>query len=102
MSELEKEPINTMNQARQLAAQAWCQETTSSIEMDARLAEAFAAILDVKLARLAALEKRIAEAPESYIAIKHGRVIGFNQDDMKEGGVWKRVWLLPVEEEWKQ
>ena len=34
------------NLARERAAQAWCQPETSGIEMDARLAEAFAAILD--------------------------------------------------------
>jgi hypothetical protein len=33
-------------EARELAAQAWCTEETSSIEMDVRLAEAFADILD--------------------------------------------------------
>lgn len=33
--------------ARQKAAQAWCKPETSSIEMDVRLAEAFAEILDV-------------------------------------------------------
>jgi len=32
--------------ARQLAARAWCTPTTSGIDMDARLAEAFAEILD--------------------------------------------------------
>ena len=31
---------------RGIAAQAWCQPETSSIEMDSRLAEAFADILD--------------------------------------------------------
>ena len=32
--------------ARQKAAQAWCADATSGIEMDVRLAEAFAEILD--------------------------------------------------------
>ena len=32
--------------ARQKAAQAWCTPETSAIEMDTRLAEAFAAILE--------------------------------------------------------
>jgi hypothetical protein len=32
----------TMDEARQIAAQAWCDPETSGIEMDVRLAEAFA------------------------------------------------------------
>lgn len=32
--------------ARQKAAQAWCTDATSGIEMDVRLAEAFSEILD--------------------------------------------------------
>lgn len=32
--------------ARQKAAQAWCKPETSAIEMDSRLAEAFAEIID--------------------------------------------------------
>lgn len=34
------------NLALEKAAQAWCQPTTRQIEVDVRLAEAFAAILD--------------------------------------------------------
>lgn len=34
--------MNWMDDARQLAAQCWCNDETSGIEMDARLAEAFA------------------------------------------------------------
>lgn len=35
--------------ARELAAQAWCVPSTENIEMDPRLAEAFAAILVVEM-----------------------------------------------------
>ena len=35
----------TIEEARGLAAQAWCSETTSGTPMDASLAEAFAKIL---------------------------------------------------------
>lgn len=45
--ELAEEEVKDMTkqEARQLAAQAWCTPETSTIEMDARLAEAFARIL---------------------------------------------------------
>ena len=40
-----------IDEARQLAAQAWCTEETKHIEMDVRLAEAFAQIIVKLLAR---------------------------------------------------
>ena len=38
-------PINNLDDARQIAAQAWCQEITKKTEMDADLCEAVAHIL---------------------------------------------------------
>ena len=46
----------------ELAAQCWCDEGTSSIEMNSRLAIAFAKRLDAKDKRIAELEKEKAEA----------------------------------------
>lgn len=42
---------NVMEMARALAAQCWCDDETSSIEMDSRLAEAFARRLEPYLAK---------------------------------------------------
>jgi hypothetical protein len=41
----------------ELAAQCWCDEDTSNIEMDSHLANAFAKRLDTKDKRIAELEK---------------------------------------------
>lgn len=41
-----KEFLPASRRSRELAAQAWCEETTKDIEMDSRLADAFARILD--------------------------------------------------------
>ncbi len=46
VSPFEIEPVEPSSLARQKAAQAWCTPKTSSIDMDTRLAEAFAKILD--------------------------------------------------------
>jgi hypothetical protein len=43
----------------ELAAQCWCDEDTSSIEMDSHLANAFAKRLDTKDKRIAELEKEL-------------------------------------------
>jgi hypothetical protein len=43
----------------ELAAQCWCDEDTSNIEMDSHLANAFAKRLDTK-------DKRIAELEQGY------------------------------------
>jgi len=40
--------MSDISKAREEAAQAWCMPTTSGIEMDIRLAEAFALILEEK------------------------------------------------------
>ena len=46
----------------ELAAQCWCDEDTSSIEMNSRLAIAFAKRLDAKDERIAELEKEQRDA----------------------------------------
>lgn len=46
----------------EIAAQVWCDEETSSITMDSRLAVAFAKRLDAKDARIQELEKQLAES----------------------------------------
>ena len=46
---------------RELAAQCWCDPETEMIEMDARLAEAFAKRLKDKDARIAELQKYIED-----------------------------------------
>jgi hypothetical protein len=43
----------------ELAAQCWCDEDTSNIEMDSHLANAFAKRLDTKDKRIAELEKEL-------------------------------------------
>ena len=44
IEKLEKKPVHDLS--RQRAAQAWCTPTTSHIQMDPALAEAFAEILE--------------------------------------------------------
>ncbi|OBR54140.1 hypothetical protein A6456_37735 [Paraburkholderia tropica] len=64
--------VLTLKLAREIAAQCWCQPETSGIEMDARLAEAFARAL------LAAhpTEQRMSDAARDVLAERARQVSG--------------------------
>jgi len=59
----------TLDKARELAAQVWCQPTTSMIEMDVRLAEAFAVVL----AEQVAAEREACAAECTVLVIHDGK-----------------------------
>lgn len=67
IAEPPKEPAS--EEAQQLAAQAWCQEETSGIEMDTVLCMAFARVIDTICGneRIAELEARVAELREALM-----------------------------------
>lgn len=50
-----------MKSALELAAQCWCDAETSGIEMDSRLAKAFAIRLAEKITRIKQLEKELSD-----------------------------------------
>ncbi|WP_454826082.1 hypothetical protein [Paraburkholderia xenovorans] len=70
----------TIEQARHLAAQCWCEPETSGIEMDARLAEAFARAL------LSASKPAASMDDEQLIALL--RQAGFNVGSGAHPDVW--------------
>ena len=56
--------LETTDESRELAAQVWCKPETSNIEMDVRLAQAFAEILDQKGHEIVKLELENAKLQE--------------------------------------
>lgn len=52
LNSAEEEMFSMIDESRQMAAQCWCDEETKHIEMDVRLAEAFAKRMVILLERL--------------------------------------------------
>jgi hypothetical protein len=84
----------------ELAAQCWCDEDTSSIEMNSRLAVAFAKRLDAKDKRIAELEKELEEAKVICDAVAHiGVDFGYGAYELEDDFIRKaRLILEPVKE----
>jgi hypothetical protein len=85
-----------MNEARQLAAQCWCDKETENIEMDVRLAEAMAR-------RLAAWMEDAARFSlnEQYyrgLVVRCGKALGIEARTSDDGGVHDTVLCAKVPE----
>jgi len=85
-----------MELARQLAAQAWCAPETSSIEMDVRLAEAFASVLAGWLDTAAQMQRNA----DFYrgIVVQVGELFGTAAKTSDDGSVQEDVLALKVPE----
>ena len=59
----------SMEVARQIAAQAWCEPETEMIEMDVRLAEAFAKRINALRTRLAESEAEVGRLRDTLEAV---------------------------------
>ena len=77
---------------RELAAQCWCDPETEMIEMDARLAEAFAKRLKDKDARIASLEAEVNRLRKELDATSaESKKM---RDTKREERLLKRIFLL--------